>query len=598
MKFSLKGSVLLCAAMMTLASCADEVDENARAQYIECEGKSKSDPTFYCLKTQICYEGRCVDSSDAHCGSMDNRCSQYETCAISEQSMCVCKATQMTCSNTCCIDGCKDTKNDSKNCGLCGNECGVSEICDDGVCKPNCPSNMLTCADEDGKTVCYAGDSDVRHCGACDTQCLDATEEKFHLKDSYCSGGHCMIVCQDGYENRDGNMANGCELSTFQCGDGMLQSGEDCDGAIFRDPTKTCEDLTHIKGTTGTLTCTNCKLDSSGCKTPSSSGTCGNGKIESGEACDGDAVEATCNYALNVDNAIIFSGKVTCNSDCTLNAKDCSYCGDGIVNGDEECDKNDGISPVFGEKNSCKSLTGFSMGKLGCTSDCRFDTRQCEAACQYGTGKCANATTMLTCTQKGTYIESTCNDNTPYCYQASDKAMPVCVRCLTQADCSGTMRCDSTTHTCIAQPTTTSYQTDFEWIAESSTSYKQTGSQKSGDIEISFVGRTDVSNFSAYKDGKAVILSTDKDTNSKIEVKLSKGTISKIKFGYIAWDAGKISVTSASGKETSKDVAKDASFSSKEKATETMEVSVSNLSTVTIKSTKRLLIDNLEITYQ
>lgn len=595
MKFSLKGSILLCAAVM-LTSCADEVDENARAQYLECPATAKMQ-AYYCLKTQICHEGRCVDSSDAHCGSMDNRCAQYETCAVSEQSRCVCQATQMACSNTCCIDGCKDTKNDSKNCGMCGNECSVSEICEDGFCKPNCPSNMLPCADEEGKTVCYAGASDVRHCGSCDTQCLDATNESFHLKDSYCSGGHCMIVCKDGYENRDGDMSNGCELPTFQCGDGVLQSGEDCDGAIFRNPSLTCEDLTHVKGTTGTVSCNNCKIDSSNCKKPSSSGTCGNGKIELGEECDGDAVEATCNYALNLDNTLIVSGKVTCHSNCTLNADDCSYCGDGKVNGDEECDKNDGISPVFGDKNSCESLPGFSTGKLSCTSDCKLDTSQCETACQYGTGKCDGINVALVCTQNGTYTKTECKGNTPYCYQSSDKDMPICVRCLTQADCGGTMQCDSATHTCIAKPTTASYQTDFEWITETSQNYTQTATHTSDGITISIVGRTDVNNFSAYKDGKAVILSEDKNPNSKIEIKLSKGTISKIKFGYIAWDAGKISVTSASGKETSKDVSKDASISSKEKATEVMEVPVSNLSTVTIKSTKRLLIDNLEITY-
>lgn len=73
---------------------------------------------------------------------------------------------------------------------------------------------------------------------------------------------------------------SGCDT----CGDGQLQDGEDCDGANLGGTT--CESLALGSGT---VACGGCRIDSSGCtgggpeETPD---TCGDGIVQTGEQCD------------------------------------------------------------------------------------------------------------------------------------------------------------------------------------------------------------------------------------------------------------------------------------------------------------------------
>ena len=75
------------------------------------------------------------------------------------------------------------------------------------------------------------------------------------------------------------------------CGNAIKEAGEACDGVQLGG--KTCKDFGYSKG--DGLTCVACKLDTVSCKA-----TCGDGKLESGEACDdnntkpGDGCDATC----------------------------------------------------------------------------------------------------------------------------------------------------------------------------------------------------------------------------------------------------------------------------------------------------------------
>ncbi len=61
------------------------------------------------------------------------------------------------------------------------------------------------------------------------------------------------------------------------CGDGRILGGEECDGSNLGGASCTSEGFTG-----GTLACTACRLDTSGCTTT----TCGNGTVDVGEECD------------------------------------------------------------------------------------------------------------------------------------------------------------------------------------------------------------------------------------------------------------------------------------------------------------------------
>src|SRR5690606_31092900 len=84
------------------------------------------------------------------------------------------------------------------------------------------------------------------------------------------------------------------------------------------------------------------------------------------EACDGtDLGIATC------EGEGFDGGTIACTDTCTLDTSACFECGDGVVNGAEECDGTE----LGGA--TC-ATQGFASGTLACASDCTFDTSMCE----------------------------------------------------------------------------------------------------------------------------------------------------------------------------------------------------------------------------
>ncbi len=108
-----------------------------------------------------------------------------------------------------------------------------------------------------------------------------------------------------------------------------------------------------------------------GCSDDSGSGTsepiCGNGVLEPGEACDGEAFGgATCEtYGL-------FGDGLACTDDCQVDLSVCSGCGNGYLDEGEVCD-----GANLGGK-TCLSEAGLALGSLACAEDCQgFDTSGC-----------------------------------------------------------------------------------------------------------------------------------------------------------------------------------------------------------------------------
>lgn len=130
------------------------------------------------------------------------------------------------------------------------------------------------------------------------------------------------------------------------CGNGILEADESCDGTDFGE--RTCSDVTSFED--GELLCTDdCKLDLSLCH------TCGNGTIEGPEVCDGDNL----GFATCMDYGF-YGGTLACLSDCSgFDTSDCEgFCGDGIVNGDEECDDGN-TEPGDGCSSECTIEPGW-----------------------------------------------------------------------------------------------------------------------------------------------------------------------------------------------------------------------------------------------
>jgi len=162
----------------------------------------------------------------------------------------------------------------------------------------------------------------------------------------------------------------------------------------------------------GTLSCTNqCKIDISDCI--SFNYVCGNGIIEGNEQCDStDLNGATC------ENSGYYGGTLTCNPDCTFNLSSCpneGICGDGIIQTQygEECDGNN----LNGA--SCASELLLGVGTLLCDNNCHFDTSGCEycgdGILQTANGETCDGTDLggKTCLDLGYYGTGNlvCNSN-------------------------------------------------------------------------------------------------------------------------------------------------------------------------------------------
>lgn len=115
----------------------------------------------------------------------------------------------------------------------------------------------------------------------------------------------CTDACQ--YDT------SGCTTAQPVCGDGVIDAGEDCDGSQLGG--QACADVGNFTG--GTLACAgDCAWDVSACEVPLN---CGDDIIDAGEDCDGtNLASQTCADVGNYN-----SGTLACAGDCTWDESAC-----------------------------------------------------------------------------------------------------------------------------------------------------------------------------------------------------------------------------------------------------------------------------------
>jgi len=240
----------------------------------------------------------------------------------------------------------------------CGNE-----VIEDGEVCDGADLGDATCESEGfgaGTLLC------APDCGGFDTtECAAATEcGNGIIEDGEdCDGaelGDETCVSQD-FDAGDLACADDCTFDitacvNFSCGDGEINGKEECDGDALPKAAE-CGDFG-----TGTVGCTNnCVLDYSNC--------CGDGSVGSEEVCDGDDLGgASCGIVGEFD-----AGTLSCASACTeFDTSDCTLCGDGVAQGAEVCDGDDLLGA------DCTTVPGgFVGGTLTCDGACGIDTSGC-----------------------------------------------------------------------------------------------------------------------------------------------------------------------------------------------------------------------------
>ncbi len=195
------------------------------------------------------------------------------------------------------------------------------------------------------------------------------------------------VICSNGNSAKKADLSctSDCRLDTTQacqstCGNGLIEGDEQCDGIVpyvFAG----CDNPDMSK-----LSCSNCHIVDGGVCPPKTSptdpkpinepwvpSTCGNGRLDDGELCDGNLINKTATVCPDGMTKIP-NGEFKCLDTCRL--VDISnacvpaasvVCGNGIIEGNEQCDGTE-FSPAAVANLSCNDDEKVDLANAVCNN--------------------------------------------------------------------------------------------------------------------------------------------------------------------------------------------------------------------------------------
>ena len=285
----------------------------------------------------------------------------------------VCSATADQC--------CDKTLCNATNDVDCMPTCGNGTVEPSETCDGNCPAS---CDDSNPCTT----DTRTGSPDQCNVECR-------HTAITVCASGDSC--CAAGCKN-PGDLD--CPY-TPECGNGIVDPGESCDGncpASCNDNIACTTDVTEGSAAACNLKCTHSEI--SVCSAPTGDQCCptncsslndvdcqvrcGNGVVESTETCDGNC-PATCDDNDACTDDITVGGAATCDLVCRHTPKttiECT-CGNGTLDSGEVCDGNCPTLASCDDNNPC---TADSLSGAANTCDARCVNTPIPACTQCGNG--------------------------------------------------------------------------------------------------------------------------------------------------------------------------------------------------------------------
>ena len=253
------------------------------------------------------------------------------------------------------------------HCGDGNIDSANGEKCDYGTANGKCAYGETSC--RTCTTSCNLGEGKTSYCG---DQKIDATNGE---------------ACDDGNKDDGDYCSSDCHTVTGRCGDGTIQSNEECDEGEDNGGT----DCAYGE--------TSCSVCTSECKTAAGlTSYCGDGNTDetNGEVCDRGSGNGETNCLYGETECVL------CTVECQEYQGIASFCGDGNIdtaNG-EACDNasdNGIVNCAYGEK-SCNVCTAECQTAAGITSYCgdgiidADNNEICDAGVDNGTDGLCNST--------------------------------------------------------------------------------------------------------------------------------------------------------------------------------------------------------------
>lgn len=272
-----------------------------------------------------------IRTSLNHCGSCNSVCELTNGIEACTNGACVLAGCHPPFSSCDGLDanGCETSVSTSvANCGGCGQACdlpGASERCVGGQCRVlACDSGAGNCDSNDGNGCETNTQTSVANCGACGNSCTFANGV------AACVAGACRLTaCVPGFEDCDGNPANGCEVNlntnANQCGGcGIVCSFPNSNAACVSGvctPTTCLSGFGSCDGISGNGCETNTNLSLQNC------GGCGQNcnLANATEDCvAGSCLLGTCTGTFRNCDSITSNG---CEADLQTSLAHCGGCG-------------------------------------------------------------------------------------------------------------------------------------------------------------------------------------------------------------------------------------------------------------------------------
>ena len=169
------------------------------------------------------------------------------------------------------------------------------------------------------------------------------------------------------------NTLNACENLSMTCGNGTIETNEVCDGSDIPDSAKVCpKGYSEIDNPVWVCNASCMNIDHTLACEPA----CGNGKLDEGEICDG-ALFADDTQVCPKDHVIVDSPEWQCNATCSgvISDNACELaCGNGKLDNNEICDGS-----LFDQVTVEAACTEgvYDASRASCLATCKPDGAAC-----------------------------------------------------------------------------------------------------------------------------------------------------------------------------------------------------------------------------